>query len=371
MKALVFRMQLFKPSETFITEQTAALPDMPAMLMGRKLFGRPDPRINYFCPPSTHLNDLRLLVAGDVSGFEPAAREFSPTVIHAHFAVDALYAHTLARKLHVPLVTTLHGFDITTQRAVFLKSGSPSLMRYALLQTRVKDGGDAFICVSEFMRSQALKAGFPASKLIKHSIGVDVKAFTPNSTVPKQPTLLHVARLVEKKGTAYLLKAFAEVVKKIPDARLNIIGDGPLRAALQTLTHELALQNNVVFHGVQAHSVVRDQLRESSALVLPSVTAANGDAEGLGMVLLEAAATGLPTIGTRHGGIPEAVRDGETGLLVEERNVNQLADAMLTLLGDEALCQRMGHQARQMVEQEFDVLKQSRALKGIYQTLTQ
>lgn len=364
-------MQLFKPSETFISEQTAALPTITALLMGRKLFGTPDARLEYFCPKVSRFEMLRLVVAGDVSAFVKPAREYGASLIHAHFAIDGLYAQTIARGLQIPLITTLHGFDITTKRMDFLRSGSPALMRYALLQDRLKQEGSTFICVSDFMCEQALNAGFPETKLRKHFIGVDTQAFQPLNRETDQPILLHVARLVEKKGTAYLVRAFAKVHKRIPDARLDIVGDGPLLDALRTLTTELGIEKSIVFHGVQPHSVVRSLLTQSSALVLPSVTAANGDAEGLGMVLLEAAATGLPTIGTRHGGIPEAVRDGETGLLVSERNVLELADAMFTLLRDSALRQRMGIQARKMVEEEFDIVKQSRALEGIYQSATQ
>lgn len=364
-------MQLFKPSETFITEQTAALPGVYALLMGRKLLGKPDARLGYFSPRLSKLQTLRMVGAGDISSFISPARKFGANLIHAHFAVDALYANAIARKLKIPLLTTLHGFDITTKRMDFLKSGSPSLMRYALFQQRLKEDCKFFICVSDFMRDQALKAGFPEAKLQKHFIGVDTAAFQPARLAVDQPSLLHVARLVEKKGTFYLIRAFAELVKRLPEARLNILGGGPLFDSLHKLAAELGVADQVTFLGVQPHAEVRRQLMASSALVLPSVTAANGDAEGLGMVLLEAAAMGVPTVGTRHGGIPEAVRDGETGILVPERDVPALTEAMYTLLRDQGLRRRMGTQARQMVEQEFDVVKQSRALLGIYRAAMQ
>lgn len=371
MKPIIFRMQLFKPSETFITEQAAALPGAAALLMGRKLFGTPDSRLNYFSPNLSKLNTLRMVGAGDVSSFIEPARKFGATLIHAHFAIDALYANAIARKLKVPLLTTVHGFDITTKRGDFLKSGSPSLMRYALFQRRLKEDCKIFLCVSDFMRNQALKAGFPETKLRKHFIGVDTKAFQPAGGQGDQPSLLHVARLVEKKGTSYLIRAFVELVKRLPEARLNILGGGPLLESLQRLAAEVGVADRVTFLGVQPHGEVRRQLMASSALVLPSVTAANGDAEGLGMVLLEAAAMGVPAVGTRHGGIPEAVRDGQTGILVPERDVPALADAMTTLLRDQGLRQRMGIQARQMVEQEFDIVRQSHALLDIYRAALQ
>jgi colanic acid/amylovoran biosynthesis glycosyltransferase len=368
LKAIIFRTQLFKPSETFITEQAAAMVDTSVLLMGRKVFGPPDRRLAFSSPALSRIAAIEFVLGGDVSAFLSAARQFAPSVIHAHFAIDGLYALPIAKDVGVPLVTTLHGFDITTKRSEFLRSGKPALMRYALLQERIKRQGSVFICVSEFIRQKALEAGFPEHKLLKHFIGIDTKSFQPAHARPVGPVLLHVARLVEKKGTSYLIRAFAEVVKRMPDANLRIVGGGPLLRELTALAKELSIERSVSFLGVQPHSEVRSQLEQASALVLPSVTAANGDAEGLGMVLLEAAASGLPAIGTHHGGIPEAIRDGVTGILVPERNVPELADAMLTLLRNDAMRERMGRQARQMVEEEFDIAKQSRSLQEVYRS---
>ena len=371
MNTVVFRMQLFKPSETFIVEQSAAVSTSNVLLMGRALFGPADARLRYFCPKLSRAETLRMVVAGDVSSFLPSVRQFGGELLHAHFSIDGLYAQAIAKRLDLPCVTTLHGFDVTTQRIELMKSGRPSLIRYALFQQRLKNECKTFICVSDFIKNRAVRAGFPEARLQKHFIGLDVDTFKPVLHESESLTLVHVARLVEKKGTSYLIRAFAEVAKRIPELRLNIIGDGPLLPELRVLARELGVESSVSFLGALPHAEVRRQLGQSTVLVLPSVTAANGDAEGLGMVLLEAAAMGVPTVATRHGGIPEAVRDGETGILVAERNVEELADAIYLLLRDEGLRGRMGAQARQMVERDFDIAKQSRALEGIYQAALQ
>jgi glycosyltransferase involved in cell wall biosynthesis len=366
MKIIVFRTQLFKPSERFIRDQAAALPTAEVLLLGRTVMGEPDRQLQHRTLGGGRLDALRFVVGGDVSRFVRTIRGFEASLIHAHFAVDGLYAKTIARRLDVPLVTTLHGFDITTRRFDLLQSGRPALARYALLQNGLKRDGSLFICVSDFMLRQALKAGYPEQRLRKHYIGVDTSAFSPGNLASPEPVFLHVARLVEKKGTAYLLQAFAVVLKRVPEARLEILGDGPLRTQLESLAGELGISQRVTFLGSRPHAEVRHRLGRSWCLVLPSITARNGDAEGLGMVLLEAAASAVPTVATRHGGIPEAVRDGESGILVAERNAQELAGAMLEIAADSSLRSRMGARAREIAETDFDLSRQSVQLESIY-----
>ncbi len=146
--------------------------------------------------------------------------------------------------------------------------------------------------------------------------------------------ILFVARLVEKKGCEYLIRAAAQLRERQRDARLVIIGDGPLRKELEQLAVELKVPAE--FLGVQGPDAVRGWMQRARVLCNPSVTAANGDTEGLGMVFAEAQATGLPVVSTQHGGIPEVVRDGETGLLARERSVEELTSHLERMLVDRA-----------------------------------
>jgi colanic acid/amylovoran biosynthesis glycosyltransferase len=286
-------------------------------------------------------------------------------VVHAHFAVDAFQVLPTARSLKLPLITTLHGFDVTTHRAHFLRSRKPSLMRFAMGMQQLQMQGDQFLCVSEFMRQEALKAGYPAARLQVHYMGIDPRPFAAASH-DGAPQILHVARLVDKKGTAYLIDAFARLAARHPEARLTILGDGPLRGALEARVASRGLQDRVEFAGAVPHRVVRERMAQASVLALPSVTAPSGDSEGLGLVLLEAAASGLPVVGTLHGGIPEAVSDGHSGFLVPERAVEPLADALDALLADVSLRRRMGDAGRALVHERFDIQAQSSSLEGIY-----
>jgi colanic acid/amylovoran biosynthesis glycosyltransferase len=369
LKVTVYRLQLFKPSEGFIAGQARALPTASVQLIGRAIFGPPDPSLPYWVPPKLGGTSLsRFLLTSFPGRFESAVKEHGSHLIHAHFSIDALYALALARRMDRPLITTLHGFDVTTTRSYLLQSGSPAWVRYALLQNRLKRSGTHFVCVSRFIYEAALRAGFPENRLSVHYIGVDTKKFA-QSFATQPPRVVHVARLVEKKGTRYLVDAMAQLHRKFPELTLDIIGDGTLRKILHAQVERLGIGRNVRFHGTQSQDVVRTMLIGATALVLPSVTARSGDAEGLGLVLLEASAGGVPVIGTRHGGIPEAMVENETGLLVRERDSLSLADAIDTLVSAPTLQRSMGEAARQLACERFDIHRQSAKLESVYRSV--
>ncbi|URI09508.1 glycosyltransferase [Aquincola tertiaricarbonis] len=365
----VFRLQLFKASEPFITDQAQALRKFRPIMLGGRQFGDAPSGLEFWTPSgiSRHLYPL-YSVSSRPDFFQTIIRKSEIRLLHAHFAVDALFAMRTAERADMPFVTTLHGFDVTTRPRDFLRTGRPALMRYALSGQRLHRSGAKFICVSEFMRTAALRAGFPESKSVVHYIGIDPTKFQL-STVDGPPIVLHVARLVEKKGTQYLLEAFADVKKKFDDALLVIIGDGPLRQRLEQIAEAAGILGSVKFLGVQPHSAVRQWMARATVFTLPSVTATNGDAEGLGMVLLEAAACGVPVVATKHGGIPEAVIDGESGYLVGERDSSALAEALKLVLSSESRRHAMGAAGRRLVEERFNVHLQSEKLEAIYQSV--
>jgi glycosyltransferase involved in cell wall biosynthesis len=198
---------------------------------------------------------------------------------------------------------------------------------------------------------------------------VDCQAIRPREEFEEKPVILHVARLVEVKGTRYLLRAFATVARRYDGVQLLIIGDGPLRRPLQALAASLGIQERVQFLGALPHDDVLSWMRKAAMLVLPGVRTGTGREEGLGMVLLEAAATGLPIIGSRVGGIPECIVDGETGFLVPEREEAALAQRMGELLEDSAKRLQMGTAGRALMERQFDIERQTKVLERFYDSL--
>jgi colanic acid/amylovoran biosynthesis glycosyltransferase len=169
------------------------------------------------------------------------------------------------------------------------------------------------------------------------------------------------------KGCEYVLRAMQTVQASRPGVELTIIGDGPLRPELERLA--VALHVQCKFLGAQSTTTIRQMLRKSRLLCLPSVTTWDGHVEGLGIVLLEAQAMGVPVIGTFHAGVPEAIADGVTGTLVPERDSEKLTAAIMQLLEDKELWQRYHRATQGFIEQKFDLHRQTALLEEIYSEL--
>ncbi|BFG76729.1 glycosyltransferase [Paraburkholderia terrae] len=368
----IYRHQLFKRSEPFIEQQAMHVPGFRPIMIGRERWGSAPAGM-----ASSAISDVtghqavmartRHAITRHPEPVVELLRPFNVQLIHAHFGVDGVYAERVAACLDVPLVTTFHGFDVTTRLSSMLMSGKPSWANYLLHRRTLARNGELFVCVSNFIRDQVLAQGFPENRTRLHYIGVDTATITPPADRADRPIVLHVGRLVEKKGTDDLIQAFAMLPKRLGDARLIVVGEGPLRDTLIRRSETLGIAERVVFMGAQQHHEVLRLMRDAALLCQPSVTARSGDAEGLGMVLLEAAASGIPVVGTQSGGIPEAVVDGQTGYLVREHDIAGLSRCITDLLDSSSLRERMGHAARRHVEQNFNVVTQSTQLAELYQ----
>jgi colanic acid/amylovoran biosynthesis glycosyltransferase len=178
-----------------------------------------------------------------------------------------------------------------------------------------------------------------------------------------------VGRLVEKKGHEFLLRALARTVSSGRDVRLRIAGDGPLREKLESLARELGVAERVRFLGAVAHDAMPGMLQQSHIFALPSVTAGNGDQEGMPVSIMEAQASGLPVLSTCHSGIPELIEDGTSGYLVAERDTAALADRMMYLVDHPELWPLMGAAGRRIVEEKYGLDAMIEKLLGLYRNL--
>ena len=356
----VFRAPLFNASETFVRAHLAGLRRYRPVAVGLVAKGESDmPR--FLLSTSER---LALTLLGRAGGAASRLRAEAPALVHAHFGTDGLLALPIAERLAVPLVVTLHGHEVSRTRARMLASGRLSWMRYALLKRRLIERGGLFLAVSEAIRDRALAAGFPAERVITHPNGVDTAFFRPSGEPPEAGLILHVGRLVEKKGTAALLDAVAGT----EGARLVIVGEGPLRASLERRARRLGVEAR--FTGALPPAEVLGWMQRAWLLAAPSITAGDGDAEGLPTVLCEAAAAGLPVVATRHSGIPEVVSEGETGLLSPERDVGLLARNLSLLLASPRMRESLAAAARLRALDRFDLARQTERLEGYYDYLT-
>lgn len=364
-RVAIFRSPLFNPSETFVAGHVAGLRRYRPILVGLVRKGGEPPFGVPILLPRSPAERLSLTLAGRAGALGRRLEAERPDLIHAHFGTDGLIALPLAERLGIPLVTTLHGYDVSRRLLPMLLSGRLSWTRYALLRRRLFDRGALFLAVSDAVRERAIALGFPAGRTVTLHNGVDVDYFTPADEAPEPGLILHVGRLVEKKGTGLLLEALSNV----PEARLVVVGDGPEKRPLEDRARGLGVRERVQFLGQLPQDEVRRWMRRAFLLAAPSITARDGDSEGLPTVVCEAAATGLPVIASAHSGLREAVVDGETGFLIPEGDGPALASRLADLLGHPARRRRLASGARRFAEERFSRSAQLARLEAHYDAL--
>jgi len=368
-RVLVYRNELLPASETFIAAQASALRRYDAWFAGlrRVTNGIDLNKARVIAATGTGgLQDKLLrrlyLTSGYAPRFHQKLLSLEPALIHAHFAVDGCTALRLQKKLRAPLIVTLHGYDVTSSDESL--RGTALGRAYLGRRKQLWERACLFICVSEHIRQQALRCGFPEHKLWVHPVGIDLRFCGAVVPCDRPPTVLFVGRLVEKKGCIHLIRAMAMVSASLDGAQLVVIGDGPLRATLEREAR--ARLRNAVFLGAQPAGVVRSWMERARMLAAPSVVAKNGDAEGLPTVLCEAQAMGLPIVAFRGPGVLEAVIGGETAFLVDPLDEEGLAVAIIRLAQAPQLQARLGAAGRRHAERHFDLQKQTALLEDKY-----
>ena len=254
-----------------------------------------------------------------------------------------------------PMSVAFYGYDITRE----LQKHGDDVYRELFARAAV------LLPNSEYLASRLRDAGAPPDKVRLHRLGIRVDDFPLVDRRDRvgPPIALAVGRCVEKKGFEYFLRAMAMVGDRSP-VRGVIIGDGPLRPSLEQLAMELGVFERVDFVGWRSHDEVSNLMREADLLVAPSVVAADGDMEGMPLVIAEAMSTGLPVLGTRHSGIPEAVRHDLNGIVVEERDPEALAEGLVQL-SDHGRRLEAGNRSRGIVEEDFSFQIQGERLMKI------
>lgn len=363
----IYRTAYPLASEAFITQQASAMTRYSPFFLVRSKRGPVD--FEHIALSEGRAGRFRvLLFAGThlalLLGSTVRLRELS--LLHAHFGPDGVSVMPLARRLRIPLIVTFHGGDCTISRNSMWLSGKLYNYHFLMREEKLKKEAALFLAVSGFLRRRLLDKGYPDRKVRTHYIGVDTEKFKPAERVCDEPYILCVGRHVAVKGIDVLLRAFSGLAKKHQALSLLQVGEGPLTGTLQTLAHTLGIAARVRFLGAQPHDTIVELMRGARVFSLPSQEAENGESEALGIVFNEASACGVPVVATRHGGIPEAVLDGETGFLVPEKDDAALAEKLDMLLADAALARRMGRRGREYVCEAFDLRKQTRVLERIY-----
>jgi glycosyltransferase involved in cell wall biosynthesis len=377
-RVIVFKSELLRDSEVFIREQVRAYTRWNPVLVGFHPTGNLDLsglQVDFLGGrnPSKWSRRTRKLLRElniPAPGVVRRLKRWNASLLHIHFGIELVAMWPAARSLGVPVLTTLHGLDVNIDDETWSKEGIPGKFYPRRLVDIARAPSVYFVAVSDAIRKRAIDRGISASKIFTQYIGVDVARFTPGGLpiLQRKQRILYVGRMVEKKGGNILIEAFANIRQNLPNAELVMVGDGPLLEEFKRLTQTLRLP--VTFHGSLSSDKVKEQMDQARVLCLPSVTAQNGDAEGFGLVLLEAQACGIPVVTSALGGATEGIQDGITGFAFAEKDIAGLETALIRVLSDDTLAAALAREARAYVVSKFDIGRCTAALEDLYDRIS-
>jgi glycosyltransferase involved in cell wall biosynthesis len=368
-RVMVFTGQVLPLSQTFIAAHCAHLRRYAPTLVGLTQ----DRGITEFNHPSVILNAAghkpSLLRRAEFNlGFSRRmARlitELKPALIHAHFADNAALILPYARAAGIPLIVTLHGYDVAIRMP-------PLRLRTQIIRSRrkaVAAEASVVLAVSEYLRDRAVEHGFANANLKVHYLGIPIPEAPCVSARKKPLRIVYAGRLFEKKGIDKVIAAFAETRRTLPDAELHVVGDGPLRPLVESAKAEIG---GIASYGALPHAKLLELLKDGRIFTMPSRDAKNGDYEGFGLVLLEAQALGLPAVTSNVTGTREAVQDGVTGFCIDPNDHLALARRYTELLSDPDRCDEMGRAAIKWVRGNFDIVRRTEMLERLYDDVLQ
>lgn len=382
-RVVIYQDGLLSYSETFIKQQAFSLKTWRPTLIGHKFLRRSldfsmlDSQLllpeNTSLPRKAIYMIYRWLNKADPAGIN-TLKNLNANLIHAHFGTSAIDIWPYAKALNLPMLVTLHGFDISIYKE-WWESGKRGRRKRKypkqLLQL-AQEPSVHFLAVSSAIKERAIKFGIPAEKITVSYIGVNSEDFTPGPTpiLERKNRILYVGRLVEKKGSPYLIEAFAAVKKQIPDAELIIVGKGKMEERLRNHVQQLNL-TDVTFAGALTSAQVKEQIDSCKIFCLPSITAASGDAEGLPISILEAQASGVFVVSSSSGGVNDNLIDGETCFTFKERDTKTLASILIDILKDPQQHVKIISNQKELIESKFQLKNCTRQLETLYEQYAQ
>jgi len=280
-------------------------------------------------------------------------------VVFAEYGMVGASITEACQMAGVPLVIHYHGADV---------HHTETIKRYINLYRKAFAYASALIAVSGDMVNALVDMGAPREKITNASCGIDPGAFPALDISKTGRTFLSVGRFVEKKSPVSVVQAFKLVHDEFPDARLKMVGVGPLFDETKALVSQLGLDDSITLLGAQNQQQIKALLKESRCFVQHSVTAKDGDKEGTPVTILEAGSSGLAIVSTQHTGIKEAVVNGETGYLVPEYDIEGMAHYMKMIAADVNLAVELGAKEATYICENYDI--QSR-IKTITKLLEQ
>jgi len=301
-----------------------------------------------------------LALPSECSALSKSIRASNISLLHIYFGNNGVFWLPLFRKRTIPIIVSFHGADV----AVGFNT-PPGQRRLK----QVFNAADLLLARSHSIRKSMIAAGCSPDKIRIQRTGIPGSDFEyrPRS-LPEDGRFqfLQACRLIDKKGVEVTLEAYAKFLERWPNSSLVIAGDGPLRKTLERIAQQLGIGVKVAFTGFLTKEQLLKVYYESHVFIHPSETTSAGDNEGIPNSLLEAMATGLCSIATRHGGIPEAIEHLQNGVLVEERDFETVSYWMSRLAEEWSLAAKLGRQAAETIAREFDSKTQIEKLESVY-----
>lgn len=276
-------------------------------------------------------------------------------LVYAEFGITGAEAIGICKEAKIPLIVNFHGADSSVKSI---------LKDYTYKYQELFQFAKKIIAVSEDMRNRLIEMGCPEEKVI-YIANAASSTFLEVKPQYSEEAFLCIGRFVDKKAPYYNILSFQKVIKQFPDAKLYMIGDGPLFETCRNLVNKLGLENNVILLGIQPQNVILEFCSRVKGYVQHSITSTNGDVEGMPIAVLEASAAGLPVISTKHAGIPDVIIHEKTGFIVKEHDVDGIADYMIRILEEENLAQEMGSLGKENIKNNFSFDKHINAINDI------
>ena len=281
-------------------------------------------------------------------------KQYNFNYIHCHFGNIGEYLADVKKFTSAKIIITYYGKDTSVAEFTFYNSS--------------RKYGDLFLVLSEDMKKNLCQSGFNKQKIKVHKLAINI-SILPKKIKNRKKQILFVGRLVEKKGILNALSAFNLFQNNKKEWKFIIAGNGPLLEQVKEKIEELNLNNKAVCLGFVDHLQVLKLMTKSKMFFLPSRTASDGDREGTPTVIMEAQTLGLPVVSTFHSGIPEIVKNGETALLCEEDNVDEMANALKSLAGNQNKWEKMSNCARNYGLKQFDIEQRIKSLISLYKNI--
>lgn len=266
--------------------------------------------------------------------------------ILAHYGPVGLNMVEISKKTDIPLYVYFHGYDV--YRASELKI-------YGKHYHKIFQQAKKVFAVSEEMVKTLEVMGAPSSKVVYNPCGADTELFKFVDASANPPLFISVGRFDDTKDHSATIKAFKLVNNQYPETRLKLIGDGKNINLCKRLAVKLRLTDKVVFTGILNHEAVAFEMTKARVFVLHSVTTNDGDKEGAPVSIMEAGATGLPVVATNHAGINDIIIENETGFLVNENDIEDMANSMKRFIENNDLAKQMGKNAALRINEHFSL----------------